>query len=212
MIGRVKAGGLTLREVEAQVKKQLKDGGYFVNPQITVSIEQYKSQKVYIVGEVRLPGMYPLSGDMTLIEVLAKAGSTLPSASGEVVIVHAAKDAEAAAAAAAKLKPGKMVEHVHQPARPENGVLSQNAALKDGDNMRDAPSVYIFDRSRARAYCCSRRTSVLQALSLARQADRGSTSRIKIVRGQRREKGNQSEVDRRSKPRTIIVGERSSDV
>jgi protein involved in polysaccharide export with SLBB domain len=58
MVGRVKAGGLTLRQVEAQVKKQLKDGGFFNNPQITVAIEQYKSQKVFILGEVRTPGTW----------------------------------------------------------------------------------------------------------------------------------------------------------
>src|SRR2546423_12152509 len=64
LIGRVKVGGLTLRQVEAQIKKQLKDEGFFNNPQVTVSVEQYRSQKVFIVGEVRLPGPYPLSGDM----------------------------------------------------------------------------------------------------------------------------------------------------
>src|SRR6195256_1998791 len=47
MIGRVKAGGMTLRQVEAQVKKQLKDEGFFNNPQITVSMEQYRSQKIF---------------------------------------------------------------------------------------------------------------------------------------------------------------------
>src|SRR5207245_6066192 len=89
MIGRVKAGGLTLRALEGAIKKQLKDGGYFRNPQITVAVETYKSQRVFIVGEVRTPGTYPLSGDMNLVEALARAGSTLPTASGEAVIVHA---------------------------------------------------------------------------------------------------------------------------
>ena len=88
LIGRVKAGGMTLRQLEAQLKKQLQAGGYFKNPQITVAVEQYKSQKVFIVGEVRIPGSYPLSGDMNLVEALARAGSTLPTASGEAVIVH----------------------------------------------------------------------------------------------------------------------------
>src|SRR5260370_29559289 len=88
LIGRVKGGGLTLRQLEAQVKKQLKDDGYFRNPQITVAVETYKSQKIFVVGEVRLPGSYPLSGDMNLVEALAKAGSTLPTASGEAAIVH----------------------------------------------------------------------------------------------------------------------------
>src|SRR3984885_14730192 len=39
MIGRVKAGGTTLRQVEMQVKQQMKDMGFFKNPQITVSID-----------------------------------------------------------------------------------------------------------------------------------------------------------------------------
>src|SRR5256885_11986269 len=82
MIGRVRAGGSTLRQVEAQMKKQLKDEGYFNNPQITVSVETYRSQKIFIVGEVRTPGSYVLSGDMNLIEALARAGSELPAASG----------------------------------------------------------------------------------------------------------------------------------
>src|SRR5471032_104466 len=88
LIGRVKAGTLTLRQVEGQVKKQLKDEGFFNNPQITVSVDQYRSQKIFVVGEVRTPGSYALSGDMNLVEALARAGSTLPTASGEVVIVH----------------------------------------------------------------------------------------------------------------------------
>src|SRR3954465_12731878 len=93
MIGRVKAGGRTLRSLEAAIKRQLVDDGYFRNPQITVAVDTYKSQKVFIVGEVRTPGTYPLSGTTNLVEALARAGSTLPSASGEAIIVHAGEDA-----------------------------------------------------------------------------------------------------------------------
>src|SRR5260370_9261449 len=88
MIGRVKAGGMTLRQVEAQVKKQLKDEGFFNNPQITVSIDQYRSQKIFVVGEVRTPGPYPLSGDMNLIEALARPGTTLPTPRSDAVPIH----------------------------------------------------------------------------------------------------------------------------
>src|SRR5438477_3086207 len=62
LIGRVKAGGLTLRSLETALKKRLKDEGFFNNPQISVAVETYKSQKIFVVGEVRLPGAYPLSG------------------------------------------------------------------------------------------------------------------------------------------------------
>src|SRR5438093_11291495 len=62
LIGRFKAGGLTLRKVEEGLKDRLKSEGYFKNPQITVSIEQYRSKKLFVVGEVRNPGTYPVSG------------------------------------------------------------------------------------------------------------------------------------------------------
>src|SRR5687768_5953502 len=88
LVGRVKAGGLTLRELEAEIKRLLKDG-FFKDPQLSVGVEQYRSQKIHIVGEVRNPGTYPLAGDMSLIEAVARAGSTLPSASGEALVVRA---------------------------------------------------------------------------------------------------------------------------
>ncbi len=73
LLGRIKAGGLTLRAVETEIKRQL-SGDYLKNPQVTVAVEQYRSQRVFIHGEVRTPGTYALTGDMTLIEALARAG------------------------------------------------------------------------------------------------------------------------------------------
>src|SRR5689334_10229868 len=87
LIGRVKAGGLTLRELEAELKRLLRDG-YFKDPQVAVGVETYKSQKIHIVGEVRNPGTYPLTGEMSLIEAIARAGSMLPTASGEALVVR----------------------------------------------------------------------------------------------------------------------------
>ena len=193
MIGRVKAGGLTLRQVEAQVKKQLQDGGFFTNPQLSVSIEQYKSQKVFIVGEVRSPGMYPLSGDMKLVEVLARAGSTLPSAGGEAIIVHAATPG-ASGPTLPTQGDSPNVERVDL-RELQNGVFSLNVALRDGDTIfvPRAESVYVFGQVRSPgAYALQQKnTTVLQALSLAGGiTDRGSTSRIQIIRvvgGQKKE-------------------------
>lgn len=87
LIGRIKAGSLTLRELEAELIGRLKDG-FFVNPQVTVAVEQYRSQRVFVMGEVRAPGPQALTGDMTLIEALARAGSTLASAGDEAIVVR----------------------------------------------------------------------------------------------------------------------------
>jgi polysaccharide export outer membrane protein len=194
LIGRFKAGGLTLREIEDGLKKALKAGGFFVNPQLTVAVEQYKSQKVYIVGEVRQPGTYPLSGNMTLVEAIAKAGSTLPTASGEAVIVHGGDnvagpvlpegdgdgDGEGSGSAP------KDVVRVNL-RQLENGQFSQNAQLRDGDTIfiPRAQSVYVFGQVKnPGAYAMQQKnTTVLQALALAGGVnDRGTTKRIKIIR------------------------------
>jgi polysaccharide export outer membrane protein len=193
MIGRVKAGGMTLRQVEAQVKKQLKDEGFFNNPQITVSVDQYKSQKIFVVGEVRTPGSYPLSGDMNLVEALARAGSTLPTASGEVVIVHPRSGHTSGPVLPNQESADNIVRIDIR--ELQNGSLSQNAALRDGDTIfvPRAESVYVFGQVKnPGAYALQQKnTTVLQALSLAGGVtDRGSTGRIQIARivnGQKQE-------------------------
>src|SRR3954462_7601180 len=184
MIGRVKAGGLTLRGLEAAIKTQLKDDGYFRNPQITVAVDTYKSQKVFIVGEVRTPGTYPLSGNMNLVEALARAGSTLPTASGEAVIVHAGENASGPTMPISE--DGKDLVRVSL-RDLENGGLTSNAALRDGDTVfvPRAQSVYVFGQVKnPGAYSLQQQnTSVLQALSLAGGiTDRGSSTRIQIMR------------------------------
>src|SRR4051812_33574568 len=164
MIGRVKAGGLTLRGLEAAIKTRLKDDGYFRNPQITVAVDTYKSQKVFIVGEVRTPGTYPPSGNMNLVEALARAGSTLPTASGEAVIVHAGENASGPTMPAPD--EGKDLVRVYL-RDLENGVIASNASLKDGDTIfvPRAQSVYVFGQVKnPGAYGLQQQsTSVLQA-------------------------------------------------
>src|SRR3989442_11835681 len=87
LIGRVKVGGLTLRQIEAEMRSRLTDG-YFKNPQVSVAIESYKSQRIFVVGEVKSAGAYALGANMTLMEALAQAGSTTSDAGDEAVIVR----------------------------------------------------------------------------------------------------------------------------
>ena len=186
LIGRVKAGGLTLRQFEAELKKKLADG-YFKNPQVSVAVETYRSQRIFIVGEVRNPGTYQLTGDMTLIEAIARAGSTTPAAAPEAIVVRAP---------AGKQTDGPILPGQREDAPDsqrvnlrnlQSGVLSQNIALRDGDTIfvPRAESIYVFGQVRSPgAYALQdAQTTVLQALSLAGGVtDRGATGRIKIVR------------------------------
>jgi polysaccharide export outer membrane protein len=183
MIGRIKAGSLTLRGFENDLKARLADG-YFRNPQVTVAVEQYRSQRVFVMGEVRQPGPVPLTGGMTLIEALARAGSTLPTSSGEVSIVRAASGGGAAPAV-----PGQeaATEVFRASIRDlQSGSLSQNIELRDGDTIfaPRAELVYVFGEVRnPGGYAVQENTTVLQALSLAGGVtEHGAMNRIHVMR------------------------------
>src|SRR5437773_6890050 len=87
MLGRVAASGLRVRDIEQTIKTKLEDG-FIRQAQVTVDVDQFRSRNIFIVGEVRSPGKYPMTGQMSLIEALAAAGSTTPTASGEVLILR----------------------------------------------------------------------------------------------------------------------------
>ena len=87
LIGRIRAGGRTLQEVENEIVDELTGRGLYLDPQIMVTVEAYRVQNVFIVGEVQTPGAYAVSASMPFGDVLALAGSTLPSAGREAVIV-----------------------------------------------------------------------------------------------------------------------------
>ncbi len=72
-LGPVKAQGLTVASLIDLVIKRLAED-YFVDPQVSIRVTQYKSKKVYITGAVRNAGLYPLEPRMTVIELIAKAG------------------------------------------------------------------------------------------------------------------------------------------
>jgi polysaccharide biosynthesis/export protein len=212
LIGRVRAGGLTLREVEASLRKELADG-FFKDPQLSVAVEQYRSQRIFVVGEVRNPGTYALTGDMTLIEALARAGSTNEAASGEALIVRPHAGAHPEGPVLPDQEDGSDVIRVDIK-ELQSGRLSQNAQLQDNDTVfvPRAELVYVFGQVKSPgAFPLQKGTTVLQALSLAGGVtDRGATGRIRIarvVRGHKVEiKGRLEDVVRPGD--TIIVPER----
>ncbi len=211
LIGRVKAAGLTLRALEDTLKTQFADG-YLKSPQVAVAIDEYKSQRVFVMGEVRGPGAYQLTGDMTIIEALAKAGGVTQTSAEEILVVRPSASAKSAGPAAPNDTESTVLKvNIRE---LQAGALSQNLLLRDGDTIvvGRSQAVYVFGQVRAPgAYPIARGTTVLQALSLAGGVtDRGSTGRVKVVRAQ---DGKNRELkvkltDIVEPGDTLIVGER----
>jgi polysaccharide export outer membrane protein len=102
--GRLKVSGLTVQELEAQLVERLK---MFVRaPQVVVQVVQYRTEPVFFVGAFKSPGIYPLVGRRTLIEMLISVGGLQPNASrrlkvtrrlesGEILLPQAIQDSTA---------------------------------------------------------------------------------------------------------------------
>ena len=182
LIGRVKAGGLTIRDFEGELKSRLADG-FFKNPQVTVSIEQYRSQRVFVTGEVRTPAAYALTGDMTLIEALAQAGSTTQFASDEVIVVRAGSGGEGAAPPDAA---GRETVRVNLKDLQSGAAGARNVDLRDGDTIYVARAelAYVFGQVKTPgSYPIKTDTTILRALSLAGGVlPTGAMNRTKVIR------------------------------
>jgi protein involved in polysaccharide export with SLBB domain len=77
LIGRVKLGGLTVTEAEAFMEEKL-GGDYIINPQVNIFVLEYSHFS--IIGEVRKPGNYEISGRMSVIRAISVAGGFTPVA------------------------------------------------------------------------------------------------------------------------------------
>lgn len=72
LIGEVKVGGLELGEATALIEERLKK--YLFHPQITLTPYEIKSGTVSVLGKVVYPQQYQITGEMRIIDVIAKAG------------------------------------------------------------------------------------------------------------------------------------------
>ena len=85
LVGEIAINGLTISEVAQKVAGRLSNG-FILNPQVSVFVETFGSQKATIMGEVKLPGLYELSGVTTLMELISKAGGLTDDAGDMVTI------------------------------------------------------------------------------------------------------------------------------
>jgi polysaccharide biosynthesis/export protein len=72
LMGEFMAAGSTAKQLEGSISKKLET--IVTNPQVTVIVQEIRSQKYSIMGEVNRPGSFPLTPQMTLLDAVAVAG------------------------------------------------------------------------------------------------------------------------------------------
>ena len=161
------------------------------NPQISVEIDQYHSQNVFVMGEVRAPNKYSLPGNSTLMDVLTLAGSTTPNAGHWVLVNHSRRGV-----GPAPLQDSTSVADLKINLADIQSGKAQNIRIEDGDTIfvPKADRIYVTGQVRTPGYFTyDEDMTVFTAISLAGGlTEKGSNSRISIIRI---EKGKRREID-----------------
>lgn len=180
LLGRVPVAGLTLQAVQEKLKTLL-ENGYIRNPQVRVDIQEYKSQSIFVSGEVRAPAEIRMTGGMTLLKALAQAGSPMSSASSQLTIARQKKAGTAPGPAGSDVSDVITVNW-----RDLQTGHAADIPLQDGDIIFVPKAQTFFIQGYVRntgSYVLEPGTTVEQAIALAGGlTDRGSNRGIKATR------------------------------
>ena len=86
MVGKVQASGVSVRDVETDLTTRYRT--YFKDPQVAVTVTDYRSQPVTVVGAVNAPGVIQLRGPTRLMRVISQAGGLKPEAGDRIIITR----------------------------------------------------------------------------------------------------------------------------
>ena len=190
LIGRVQAGGLTVEQLEANLNVALKK--YMHDPEVSVTVAEFRSQPVSVFGAVTKPGVIQLRGPKTLYEVLSMAGGPNDTAGSTLTVTRRRENGEIPL-------PGARIDPTGQFSTAELNVQeilegknpAVNIEIKPHDtiSLSEATSNMIYvvgDVEHGGAFTLGGRQklSVLRALSLAGGLGRtAKPDKARIIRG-----------------------------
>jgi polysaccharide biosynthesis/export protein len=164
LVGAVPAAGLTTTELARQLRDLL-EKDYLVNPQVMVSVKEYLSSKVHVLGEAEKPGLFYLTGPTTLLEMLSKAGGLSKTAGRDLVLLRG--DGTKGGGAPGS---GNTVLLRFDLRKIQAGDVKENVPLQNGD-MLFVPKASAFfvlgEVNKPGTFPLDKEISVLEAVTLA---------------------------------------------
>lgn len=187
LAGRVHASGLSVEQLEAALTARLKD--YLQEPVVTVSVSEFRSHPVSVLGAVNNPGVHQIRGRKTLFEVISEAGGLKNEAGNAIKITRRKEFGPIPLAGATPDPSGEFsVAEISVKSVMEARNPKENIQVEPNDviSVPRAELVYVIGAvKRAGGFVLSEREqiSVLQALSMAEGLDRvAAASNARILR------------------------------
>lgn len=183
LIGLIEAGGLTVRSLEEKLAKIL-DKDYIVDPQVSVTVQEFRSKRVFILGEVIKPGAYYLSKNDTLLEIISKAGGVTDNAAQEILIVRPAEGVSNQQPASLDSKDNQLIRINLQTLLA--GDLHKNIHVQNNDTIYlPKASLYsVFGEVRNPGlYSLEKDTTIIEAISIAGgPTENADTQKLELLR------------------------------
>jgi polysaccharide biosynthesis/export protein len=86
LVGDVKVAGMTPGDAAHEIEEVLKSKQLMLHPQVAITVLQYATQNVYVMGQVTNPGAYPITTPSSVVSVLALAGGLADVADRHITI------------------------------------------------------------------------------------------------------------------------------
>ena len=172
LLGQVTVNKLSISAITDKLTHLLASG-YIVNPQVNVFVDEFRSRKVVILGNVRNPGLIELNGPTTFLELVSKAGGF-------------DKDAGDTATIKRKVDGKDDVTVINLVSLVKGGDMNQNVQINDEDTVYIASAGMCYvtgEVTKPGTYPCGEGTTVLKLVALAQGFNgKAAKSSINIVR------------------------------
>lgn len=88
LVGAVSVVGETAASAQKRIAMALEKGGFLKNPQVNLTVEEYRSQQVSVLGQVKDPGKYALDTSSTVTDLVAGAGGVLSTGADTIILIR----------------------------------------------------------------------------------------------------------------------------
>jgi len=129
----LKVKGLSASELEQEIRHLLTEK-YFQDPHVSVFIKEYRNQRISVMGAVEKPGVYVVSGQKTILDMLAISGGLKEDAGQLLFLIRPPRPEERVA------KKGGQKEIAEE--QPKTSIIDLEELLVKGDLRLNIPLLH----------------------------------------------------------------------